>query len=275
VLALLAGSILASGDVPAQGKDVVRKGTDAVPLPIEGYLPSITGATAWLNSPPLSAADLRGKVVLVDVWTYSCINWLRTLPYVRAWAEKYRQNGLVVVGVHAPEFDFERNVDNVRKAAGDMGIGYPVAIDNDFAIWRALGNRYWPSLYVVDAKGAIRHHQFGEGGYEQSEQIIQRLLAEAGKSGVPGGLVSVAGQGAEAAPDWANLKSPENYVGYQRTENFASPGGVVPDKRKRYSAPSSLRTNQRAIGLSEGKARYWLARSAGLPIAFMPATCIS
>src|SRR5207247_9736105 len=152
----------------------------AAPLPIEGEFPSLGGATGWLNSPPLTAEGLRGKVVLVQVWTYSCINWLRTLPYVRAWAEKYGDQGLVVIGVHTPEFAFEKDLDNVRSAAKDMRVAYPVALDNDYAIWRAFNNHYWPALYFIDAKGHIRHHQFGEGEYDRSELIIQKLLAEAG-----------------------------------------------------------------------------------------------
>ena len=153
-------------------------------MPIEGELPSLRAATAWLNSPPLTAAGLRGKVVLIDVWTYTCINWLRSLPYVRAWAEKYKNQGLVVIGVHAPEFAFEKNIDNVRRAAKDMRVDYPIAIDNDYAIWRALKNEYWPALYFVDAQGHIRHHHFGEGEYDQSERVIQQLLSEAGIGGI-------------------------------------------------------------------------------------------
>ena len=202
--------------------------------------PSLGGATGWLNSQPLTAAGLRGKVVLVEFWTYTCINWLRTLPYVRAWAEKYKDQGLVVIGVHSPEFEFEKNVDNVRRAAKDMRVDYPIAIDSDHAIWRAFKNQYWPALYFVDAQGRIRHHQFGEGEYEQSERIIQQLLAEAGAGGIGRELVSVDGRGAEAAADWGNLKSPENYVGYERTENFASPGGAVLDKRRVYAAPRAV-----------------------------------
>jgi thiol-disulfide isomerase/thioredoxin len=156
----------------------------AVQLPIEGELPSFSGATAWLNSPPLSAAGLRGKVVLIDFWTYTCINWLRTLPYVRAWAEKYRDHGVVVIGVHSPEFSFEHDLENVRRAVQDMRVDYPVAIDNDYAIWSAFDNQYWPALYLVDAQGRIRAHHFGEGAYEQSEMMIQQLLAEAGISGI-------------------------------------------------------------------------------------------
>jgi thiol-disulfide isomerase/thioredoxin len=214
---------------------------------IEGELPSLGGATEWLNSSPLTAAGLRGKIVLIDFWTYTCINWLRTLPYVRAWAEKYKDQGLVVIGVHSPEFAFEKNVDNVRRAAKDMRVEYPIAIDNDYAIWRAFKNEYWPALYFVDAQGHIRHHQFGEGEYEQSEMIIQGLLAEAGFGGIGHELVSVDARGAEAAADWDSLKSPENYVGYERTENFASPGGAVLDKRRVYVAPAWLRLNQWAL----------------------------
>jgi thiol-disulfide isomerase/thioredoxin len=219
----------------------------AVRLAIEGELPSLGSANEWLNSPPLTAAGLRGKVVLIDVWTYTCINWLRSLPYVRAWAAKYKNQGLVVIGVHAPEFAFEKNVDNVRRAAKDMKIDYPIAIDNNYAIWRALKNEYWPALYFVDARGKIRHHYFGEGEYEKSERIIQQLLTEGGNAGIDTKLVSVDGRGVEAAADWASLKSPENYVGYERTENFASPGGAVLDKRRVYAAPARLRLNQWAL----------------------------
>ena len=219
----------------------------AVKLPIEGEMPSLGGATGWLNSQPLTTAGLRGKVVLIDFWTYTCINWLRTLPYVRAWAEKYQDQGLVVIGVHSPEFAFEKNLDNVRRAAKDLRVTYPIAIDSDHAIWRAFKNEYWPALYFVDAQGRIRHHHFGEGEYEQSEKIIKQLLAEAGSGGIGPELVSVAGRGAEAAADWGSLKSPENYLGYERTENFASPGGAVLDKRRVYASPAQLRLNHWAL----------------------------
>jgi thiol-disulfide isomerase/thioredoxin len=246
--AILASAIGAPIETLAEDKSVVQQMTAAaVQLPIEGELSSLGSATEWLNSPPLTASGLRGKVVLVDVWTYTCINWLRTLPYVRAWAEKYKNQGLVVIGVHAPEFAFEKNIDNVRRAAKEMKVNYPIAIDNDFAIWRALKNEYWPALYFVDARGKIRHHQFGEGEYEQSERIIQQLLAEAGTGGIGHELVSVDARGAEAAADWGSLKSPENYVGYERTENFASPGGAVLDKRRVYAVPARLRLNQWAL----------------------------
>jgi len=246
--AILTGAIGLSTEALAEDKKMVQQITSAAAqLPVEGELPSLSGATGWLNSPPLTAAGLRGRVVLIDIWTYTCINWLRTLPYVRAWAEKYKNQGLVVIGVHSPEFAFEKNVDNVRRAAKDMKVDYPIAIDTDFAIWRALKNEYWPALYIVDAQGRIRHHQFGEGGYEQSERIIQQLLAEAGNSSIGHDLVSVDPRGAEAAADWSNLKSPENYVGYDRTENFASPGGAVLDKPRVYAAPARLKLNGWAL----------------------------
>jgi len=219
----------------------------AAALPVEGELPSLGGAIAWLNSQPLSAAGLRGNVVLVSFWTYTCINWLRTLPYVRAWAEKYKDHGLVVIGVHTPEFAFEHNIENVRRAAKDMRVDYPIAIDSDYAIWTAFDNHYWPALYFVDARGQIRHHQFGEGNYEQSEMILQQLLAEAGIEGIGDELVSAEAGGIEAAADWSNLRSPENYVGYERTENFASSGGVIFDTPHAYAAPARLLLNQWAL----------------------------
>jgi thiol-disulfide isomerase/thioredoxin len=219
----------------------------AVRLPVEGELPSLGGATGWLNSPPLTAADLRGKVVLVNFWTYTCINWLRTLPYVRAWAEKYQHHGLAVIGVHTPEFDVEHDLDNVRRAAKDLQVTYPVAVDNDYAIWTAFDNHYWPALYFVDAQGQIRHHQFGEGDYEQSEMIIQQLLTEAGISGIGHDLVSVDARGVEAAADWDSLWSPENYLGYERTENFAALNDAALDTSHVYAAPARLRLNHWAL----------------------------
>jgi cytochrome c biogenesis protein CcdA/thiol-disulfide isomerase/thioredoxin len=221
--------------------------TTAKTLPIEGESPSLAGAVAWLNSPPLTTEGLRGKVVVVDFWTYSCINCLRSIPYVRAWAEKYKDKGLVVIGVHAPEFAFEKNIDNVRRATKDLKIDYPVAIDNDYAIWRAFNNQFWPAHYFIDAQGRIRHHHFGEGNYDESEKIIQDLLAEAGKSDVSKELVSIDARGAEAAADTNNVKSPETYIGYMRAENFASPGGEVPDKRQVYPAVPELLLNQWAL----------------------------
>ena len=221
--------------------------TTSAQLPVEGRLPSFDGATGWLNSPPLTTDGLRGKVVLVNFWTYTCVNWLRQLPYVRAWAGKYADQGLVVIGVHTPEFSFEHNLDNVRRAVQDMRVDYPVAIDNDYAVWSAFDNHYWPALYFADAQGRIRHHHFGEGEYQQSEMVIQMLLAEAGSADPGHDLVSVEARGLEAAADWATLRSPENYTGYGRTEEFASPGGVVPDKSYLYTVPAGLRLNEWAL----------------------------
>ena len=204
-------------------------------LPVEGSLPSLSGAVEWLNSPPLTPEQLKGKVVLVDFWTYSCINCLRSIPYVRAWAEKYKDQGLVVIGVHAPEFAFEKNIGNVKQAVEKLKIDYPVAIDNNYAIWRAFNNEYWPADYFIDAKDQIRHHFFGEGDYAESEKVIQQLLAEAGKGNLPVDMVSVSATGAEAASDAADVKSPETYIGFARSENFASPGGAVGDKPHVYA----------------------------------------
>ena len=212
----------------------------AVLLRVEGKLPSLGEATAWLNSPPLAPAGLHRKVVLIEFWTFTCINWLRTLPYVRAWAEKYKGKGLVVIGVHSPEFEFEKSLDNVRHAVKDMNIDYPVAVDSDHAIWRAFRNNYWPALYFVDAQGLIRHHQFGEGSYEQSERIIQQLLVEAGGIGIGPELVTVDARGLEAAADVSSLRSPENYVGYERTENFVSRDGTIFDKPMSTVSPRAI-----------------------------------
>jgi thiol-disulfide isomerase/thioredoxin len=210
-------------------------------------LASLARANEWLNSPPLTPSALRGKVVLIDFWTYTCINWRRTLPYVRAWAEKYKDQGLVVIGVHAPEFSFEKNLNNVRWAVKDMQIGYPVAIDNDHAIWRAFKNQYWPALYFIDSQGRVRHQYFGEGSYEQSEMVIQELLREAGASDVSREPVKVDALGLDADADWSSLKSPENYVGFERTQNFASPGGAVLNKPRMYELPARLRLNEWAL----------------------------
>jgi thiol-disulfide isomerase/thioredoxin len=213
----------------------------------QAELASLERANEWLNSPPLSPSALRGKVVLVDFWTYTCINWLRTLPYVRAWAEKYRDQGLVMIGVHAPEFSFEQNLNNVRWAVKDMRIDYPIAVDNDHAIWRAFNNQYWPALYFIDSQGRVRHHYFGEGSYEQSEMIIQELLREAGVGNVSREPVKVDARGLEAAADWGSLMSPENYLGFERTENFASPGGAMLDQPRLYVFPARLRLNNWAL----------------------------
>jgi thiol-disulfide isomerase/thioredoxin len=221
--------------------------TASTRLPDEGELPPFDGATGWLNSPPLTPAGLRGKVVLVDFWTYTCINWLRTLPYVRAWAGRYASHGLTVIGVHTPEFPFEHDAGNVRWALKDMAVDYPVATDNDYAVWQAFGNHYWPALYLADTQGRIRYHHFGEGEYAQSEMVIQQLLSEAGSADAGRELVSVDPRGLEVAADWDTLGSAENYTGYDRTEGFASPGGAVPGQRHVYTAPERLRLNDWAL----------------------------
>ena len=217
------------------------------PLPAEGYLPGFDGATGWLNSPPLTVEGLRGKVVLVDFWTYTCINWLRTLAYVRAWAEKYEDRGLVVVGVHTPEFPFEQNVDNVRQAADEMNVRYPIALDSDYEVWRAFSNHYWPAIYIADAAGRIRHHQFGEGAYDDCERAIQQLLREAGIDGIADDLVSLTPNGFEAQADWTNLRSPETYLGAAQGQNFASRGGAEIGVPSAYEAPDMLMLNQWAL----------------------------
>jgi thiol-disulfide isomerase/thioredoxin len=204
-------------------------------LRLESRLPGFEGATGWLNSAPLTTADLSGKVVLVDFWTYTCINWLRTLGYVRAWAEKYGDDGLVVVGVHTPEFPFEEDVENVRWAANDLRVEYPIALDSDYAVWRAFDNNYWPAVYIADAEGRIKHHQFGEGGYKECEMVIQRLLREAGRDGIGDDLVTVADDGLEAQADWASLATPETYLGSQQAQNFVD------------GAPDRLNLNQWAL----------------------------
>lgn len=213
----------------------------------EGRLPDLSGAVGWLNSAPLNGKSLRGKVVLVDIWTYSCINSLRQLPYMKSWAAKYKDAGLVVIGVHAPEFGFEKERGNVERAVKDYKIAYPVAIDSDHAIWDGFHNQYWPADYFIDAKGRIRYHHFGEGEYDKSERIIQELLKENGVTGLDARTVSVSGDGVEAAPS-EDVRSPETYVGYRRAEDFASPERVAQDSRKSYGLPSSPRLNQWGLG---------------------------
>ncbi|MGY1634598.1 thioredoxin family protein [Geodermatophilus sp. SYSU D01186] len=216
-------------------------------LRTESRMPSLDGATGWLNSAPLTADGLRGRVVVVDFWTYTCINWIRTLAHVRAWDEKYRDRGLVVLGVHTPEFSFERDVDNVRRAVERTGISYPVALDSDYAVWEAFANHYWPALYFVDATGHLRHHRFGEGDFMQSELVIRRLLAESGVDLLGEPFVSVRGEGVEAEADWDHLQSGETYLGSARTTGFASPPGLVPDAPSAYSVPERLRLNTWAL----------------------------
>lgn len=217
--------------------------TDVAPT----TLPDLSGATAWINSPPLTPASLRGKVVLVDFWTYSCINCLRTLPYVKAWYAKYKDSGFVVLGVHTPEFPFEKDESNVRKAVHDLGILYPVAMDNDYSIWQSFNNQYWPAHYFIDATGRIRYHQFGEGNYDQSEAWIRSLLEEADHQPISATPTSVAATGTEAAPDSNDVQSPETYIGYDRAANFASPGGFKQDTPQEYGAPATLTLNQWAL----------------------------
>jgi cytochrome c biogenesis protein CcdA/thiol-disulfide isomerase/thioredoxin len=232
-----------SGAMMAAGGAMKASDKASGALPIEGNLPPLDGAVQWLNSPPLTVQALKGKVVLVDFWTYSCINCLRTLPYVKAWAEKYRDQGLVVIGVHAPEFAFERDVGNVTKAMKDLGITYPVAIDNDYKVWRAFNNEYWPAHYFADAQGRIRYHHFGEGDYAESERVIQQLLREAGAVKVADGLINADATGVQLAPDMSEVQSPETYVGFQRAEHFVPETGLVPDKVAAYSPPAELALN--------------------------------
>ncbi|MGD0403477.1 MAG: cytochrome c biogenesis protein DipZ [Candidatus Acidiferrales bacterium] len=217
-------------------------------LPDEGPMPELSGAVGWINSPALTTKSLRGKVVMIDFWTYSCINCLRTLPYVEGWATKYKDAGLVVIGVHTPEFAFEKERSNVEKAVRDLKITYPVAIDSDYKIWEAFNNQYWPAHYFIDGKGRIRAHHFGEGGYDESERVIQELLKENGATSLAGGVLNVSGSGAEAAMDARNLASPETYVGYKRSEHFASAEPIAKDSRKTYSPQPRLSLNQWALG---------------------------
>jgi thiol-disulfide isomerase/thioredoxin len=246
-------------------------------LPMEGRAPSLDGAVEWLNSAPLTIEQLRGKVVLIDFWTYSCINCIRTTPYVRTWAEKYADRGLVVIGVHAPEFAFEKKIDNVRQAIGEFKIGYPVAIDNDYRIWRAFGNSYWPAHYLIDARGQIRYHHFGEGSYQQTEQAIQDLLREAGRETPTSAPTVPDAKGVEASPDLASIRSGETYLGYQQATNFVSPEGLGADAARSYSTPH--------LGLNEwGLSGTWVVGSehatldqpgGGIAYRFAPAICIS
>jgi cytochrome c biogenesis protein CcdA/thiol-disulfide isomerase/thioredoxin len=232
---------------PSVGTPVVNTSAPGN-LPVEGQLPALSGATGWINSPALTPAGLRGKVVLIDFWTYSCINCLRSLPYVNGWYEKYEDHGLVVIGVHSPEFAFEKDVGNVKRAVHDLNVTYPVALDSNYEIWRAFDNQYWPAHYFIDAQGRIRGHHFGEGDYPESERIIRQLLTEAGFKDLPAAGISAAGaRGVQAAADDNNMLSPETYVGYARAEHFSSPSGVVPDQPKVYEAPGKLDINQWAL----------------------------
>ncbi|MFJ4251897.1 cytochrome c biogenesis protein DipZ [Pseudomonas sp. NPDC089741] len=243
-----ASDTAANGSMMAAGGAMKMAAKAPGTLPVEGQLPSLDGAVQWLNSPALDAQALKGKVVLVDFWTYSCINCLRTLPYVKAWAEKYRDQGLVVIGVHAPEFAFERDVGNVSKAMKELGINYPVAIDNDYKIWRAFNNEYWPAHYFADAQGRIRYHHFGEGDYAESERVIQQLLHEAGAKTVADGLINADAKGVQLAPDMNEVQSPETYVGYQRAEHFVAQNNLEPDKSAAYNPPQKLALNDWSLG---------------------------
>jgi cytochrome c biogenesis protein CcdA/thiol-disulfide isomerase/thioredoxin len=232
-------------------------------------LPDLSGATAWISTSPLTPASLRGKVVLVDFWTYSCINCLRTLPYIKAWNEKYKDSGLVIIGVHTPEFAFEKDEANVRKAVKDLGITYPVAMDNDYSIWRSFNNEYWPADYFIDATGHIRFHHFGEGAYEESEQWIRALLGEANHAPPPGTATPIAASGAEAAPDSDDVQSPETYIGYARAQNFASPGGFNQDDPQLYRTPAELDLNQWALaGKWKDEDQVATSLDAGASISF-------
>jgi len=222
-----------------------RRHAGPAPLSGEGHLPGFDGATSWLNAEPLTPADLRGQVVLVDFWTLTCINWIRTAPYLRAWDEKYREHGLTVIGVHTPEFPFETDVDSIRAAIEERRIVHPVAVDSDYAIWTVFANRYWPAVYVADASGTIRFHHFGEGRYDETERVIQQLLDL--PRGLENDFVEVEAAGVEAPADWAALESPETYLGYERAERFASPGGATPRQNQSYSMPPRLRLNQWAL----------------------------
>jgi len=247
--------MMASNDQMMAGKDQMMAGNQQMkPASVDASrpnselpLPDLSGATAWINSPALTPASLHGKVVLVDFWTYSCINCLRTLPYIKAWYDKYKDSGLVIVGVHTPEFPFEKDESNVRKAVHDLGISYPVAMDNDYAIWRNFNNEYWPADYFVDATGHIRYHHFGEGNYEESEKWIRDLLKAANRRPLPAAATEIAATGTEAPPDSDDVQSPETYIGYERAQDFASPGGLNHDKPQQYQAPGEINRNQWAL----------------------------
>jgi cytochrome c biogenesis protein CcdA/thiol-disulfide isomerase/thioredoxin len=233
----------------AGGRAMMMSGKPPGGLPIEGEMPSLSGATSWVNSAALTPEELRGKVVLVDFWTYSCINCLRALPYVKTWYAKYKDHGLVVIGVHAPEFAFEKDPANVRRAVSELGVTYPVALDDNYAIWQGFNNQYWPAHYFIDADGHIRSHHFGEGGYEESEQTIRQLLAQAGYTNLPqAGMESAEAIGVQAPADEAHDQSPETYIGYARAENFTPSGGLLQDRLHTYVVPSSLKLNQWALG---------------------------
>ena len=233
-----------------------RLAGDRLALPVEGRLASFDGATGWLNSEPLTPEGLRGRVVLVDFWTYTCVNWLRTLPYVRAWAVKYADAGLTVIGVHTPEFGFERNLDNIVAHSRTFGVKYPIAVDSDYGVWRAFDNHFWPAVYIADGEGRIRHHHFGEGEYAQTEMAIQQLLLDAAGQDIDQDLVMVEPRGLEVAADWRTLQSPETYAGYGQATGFASEDSAAFDKPHVYAAGAQLPLNHWDLSGSWTVARH-------------------
>jgi thiol-disulfide isomerase/thioredoxin len=262
-----AAAVLSSTAVSAP----LAKAQEPEPQGIIGSSPlnSLSGATGWINSQPLTATELKGKVVLVDFWAYSCINCIRAAPYINAWAEKYKDSGLVVIGVHTPEFDFEKQMPNVQRAVQKFGIKYPVALDSNNAIWNAFHNQYWPADYFIDAKGKVRYENFGEGNYDQSERWIQDLLKKANAKPMPATAVSVRGQGVEAAPDVNDVRSPETYIGYARGDNFASPGGIKRNAERLYTAPTHPRLNQWGlVGTGVDHEQFAALKSSGGKIVF-------
>jgi hypothetical protein len=217
-------------------------------MPVEGHFPALDGATGWLNSEPLTPDALRGRVVAANICTYTCINWIRTLPYIRAWAQRYADQGLVMLGIHTPEFAVEKDVGNITTALAQMKVDHPIAIDSDYAVWDAFANRYWPALYLIDAEGRIRHHRFGEGDYEGSERVIQRLLSDANGTSPALDLVKVDPLPSEVEADWSELRTGETYLGYGRAGGFASPGGMVPERSHAYALPGRMALNEWALG---------------------------
>jgi thiol-disulfide isomerase/thioredoxin len=245
--AMSGSNAMMAGNQPAMSANNAMMAAGGAPAANTPPTADLSGATAWINSRPLTLASLHGKVVLIDFWTYSCINCLRTLPYIKAWNEKYKDSGLVIIGVHTPEFPFEKDESNVRKAVRDLGITYPVAMDNDYRIWGNFNNEYWPAHYFIDATGRIRYHHFGEGGYEESENWIRSLLEETNHKPLPGSPTQIAASGAEAAADPGDVQSPETYIGYHRAENFASPGGFNQNEPQVYEVPTNLKLNEWAF----------------------------
>jgi len=267
---MMAGKDQMSGDnaMMSGNNAMMSSSAPAAPGSATG-LDGLAGANTWFNSSALTPAALQGKVVLIDFWTYSCINCLRTLPYIKAWNEKYKDSGLVVIGVHTPEFPFEKDESNVRKAVHDLGITYPVVMDNDYRIWRSFSNQFWPADYFIDGTGKVRFHHFGEGGYEESEKWIRSLLEEANHKPLPGGATAVAASGTEAASDSADVKSPETYIGFHRAENFASPDGFNQNEPQLYQAPASLELNQWALaGKWEDDAQIAISLAANSSIFY-------